>query len=117
MKTLLYADAIGLALFTIIGAQIAESEGVTSLVVIVMGVMTGIAGGVLRDMMIGEIPLVFRSSETLYSIAALGGVLVYILLQQFGLDRTIASLIGIIVVAVIRFFAIERNIRLPAFHV
>ena len=42
MKTLLYADAIGFALFTIIGAQIAESEGVTSLVVIVMGVMTGV---------------------------------------------------------------------------
>lgn len=117
IKTLLYADAIGLALFTIIGAQIAELESVSSLVVVFMGVLTGVAGGVLRDIMVGEIPLVFRSTETLYSVAALIGVLVYILLQKFGLDRTVASLLGIIVIALIRFIAIAKNIRLPELHV
>lgn len=114
---LLFADALGLALFTIVGAQIAEAEGVSTLIVIVMAILTGVAGGVIRDVLTSEIPLLFRSTETLYSVAALGGVLVYLLLQEFGLDKTFASLLGIAFVAILRFLAIIYKIRLPAFHV
>jgi uncharacterized membrane protein YeiH len=82
-----------------------------------MALLTGVAGGVIRDVLTSEIPLLFSSTETLYSVAALGGVLVYLLLQEFGLEKTCASLLGIAFVAILRFLAILYKIRLPAFHV
>lgn len=116
-NSLLFADALGLALFTILGAQIAEAEGASTLIVVIMAVLTGVAGGVIRDVLTSEVPLLFRSTETIYSVAALGGVLVYLLLQALGIDTTIASLIGIAFVAGLRFLAIIYKIKLPAFHV
>ncbi len=117
MNALLIADALGLALFTILGAQIAEAESVSTLIVIVMGILTGVAGGVIRDILTGEIPLLFRSTETLYSVTALAGVLLYLLLQKLGLDTTLASLSGIVLIVVVRSAAIFWKIRLPAFHI
>lgn len=111
------ADALGLALFTIVGAQIAEAEGAAPLVVVVMAVLTGVAGGVIRDVLTREIPLIFRSSETVYSVTSLGGVLAYLGLQQLGLEKQYASLIGIILVATFRFLAIAFKVKLPAFHI
>lgn len=116
-KSLLVADALGLALFTIVGAQIAEEHNVAPVIVVVMAVLTGTAGGVLRDVFTGEIPIIFRSSETLYSVASLAGVSLYLGLQYIGLDKTVAALAGVICVASLRFAAIFWHIRLPAFHI
>lgn len=116
-NALLIADALGLAFFTILGARVAEMEGARPLIVIVMGVLTGVAGGVIRDILICEIPLLFRPTETLYSVAALGGVLVYVALIQLGTDNITASFTGLTVISVLRFSAIFWKIRLPAFHV
>jgi uncharacterized membrane protein YeiH len=116
-QALLIADALGLALFTILGAQVAELAGASPVVVAVMGVLTGVAGGVIRDVLSSEIPLVFRSSETLYSIAALTGAIVYLVAQGIGIETGAASLLGIAVVAGVRFAAIFWDLRLPAFHV
>jgi uncharacterized membrane protein YeiH len=111
------ADALGLALFTVLGAQIAELEGASPLVVVIMAVLTGVAGGAIRDTLASEIPLVFRSTETLYSVAALGGVLAYLAAQELGFPRAPASLSGVAAAAGIRFAAIFWDLRLPAFHV
>jgi len=116
-RALRVADALGLALFTVVGAQVAELEGASPLVIVIMAVLTGVAGGAIRDTLASEIPLVFRSTETLYSVAALGGVLVYLAAQGLGLARAPASLGGIGAAAGIRFAAIFWNLRLPAFHV
>jgi uncharacterized membrane protein YeiH len=116
-NSLLFADALGLALFTILGAQIAEAEGASTLIVVIMAVLTGVAGGVIRDVLTNEVPLLFRSTETIYSVAALAGTLVYLLLQALGIDTTIASLVGIAFVAGLRFLAIIYKTKLPAFHV
>jgi len=116
-NSLQFADALGLALFTILGAHIAEAEGASTLIVIIMAILTGVAGGVIRDVLTSEVPLLFRSTETIYSVAALGGVLVYLSLQALSVDNTIASLLGITFVAALRFLAIIYQIKLPAFHV
>lgn len=110
------ADALGLALFAILGARIAEAEGVATPIVVVMGVLTGVAGGIIRDVLTNEVPLVFRSSEELYSVAALGGVLLYLGLQALELPRPLPALLGVALVAVLRFAAIVWKLRLPAFH-
>jgi uncharacterized membrane protein YeiH len=116
-KALLVADALGLAFFSIVGVQVAESAGEGGLVAVVMGLLTGVAGGVLRDMMSGEVPLLFRPSETLYATASLAGISCYLLAQPAGLARGWAALAGMVVILALRLTAIVRGLRLPALEV
>ncbi len=112
---LLIADALGLALFTINGAQIAEERQLPALIVVVMGTITGSAGGVLRDLLCGEVPLLLQQTE-LYATASIAGIVVYLVLEAAGLGTDHAALAGMLVVAVVRFAAIRWKLRLPAFR-
>jgi uncharacterized membrane protein YeiH len=113
---LLIADAFGLALFTISGAQVAEELQLPDVIVVVMGTITGTAGGLLRDILSGEVPLVFRQPD-LYATAAIGGATTYLGVQAIGLEGIPAALVGVVVVAALRTAAIGWNLRLPIFHV
>jgi uncharacterized membrane protein YeiH len=113
---LLVADALGLALFTISGAQVAEQRGLPGIIVVVMGTITGSAGGVMRDILSGEVPLLLRHTE-LYATAAIAGIIVYLLAEKAGLDPTAAALAGMVTVAALRFAAILWRLRLPVFQV
>lgn len=108
------ADALGLALFAILGAQVAEAQGASPLIVVTMGVLTGVAGGAIRDTMVGEIPLIFRSTDEIYSIACVAGIVLYLALQAGGVERNLAMLAGILAIAALRIAAIIKKIRLPA---
>jgi uncharacterized membrane protein YeiH len=111
--SLLVADALGLALFTISGAQVAEQQGLPGLIVVTMGAITGAAGGVLRDVLCNEVPLLFGPSDTLYATAAIAGASAYLGLQAAGVERTLAALLGMSVVAGLRLAAIAWQLRLP----
>lgn len=113
---LLVADALGLALFSISGAQVAEQQGLPGIVVVLMGTITGSAGGVLRDILSGEVPLLLRNTEVLYATAAIAGVTVYLLAKTAGFLPTPAALLGMVTVAAIRFAAIFWQLRLPVFR-
>jgi len=113
---LLIADALGLAFFTISGAQVTESLHSPALVVVLMGAITGAAGGVLRDVLSGETPLLFREGE-LYGTAAIAGAGIYLLAEQLGWPTSRAGLLGMAAIAIIRFAAILWRIRLPIFHI
>jgi uncharacterized membrane protein YeiH len=114
--SLLIADALGLALFTIGGAQIAEAQGLPAVIVIFMATMTGAMGGVIRDILCGEIPMLIRPSE-LYATTAIVGAAVYLVLQELGVAVSIAALAGMASVAVLRIAAIIWKWRLPVFSV
>lgn len=114
-RALLIADAIGLAFFTIGGAQVAEASGLPPAIVVLMGVMTGVAGGVLRDVLTAEVPLIFRPGS-LYATAAIAGVALYLLLQQLLFPREVAAVLGMIFIAGLRFAAILWGLTLPAFE-
>ena len=114
-RALAILDALGLALFTIIGARVAEGLEHQAIVVVVMGTLTGVAGGVLRDVLTGEIPLILRKGQ-IYATAAIAGVLAYVLLQAV-VDRTLAGLFGMAIIAVLRLGAIAWNWTLPVFTV
>jgi len=101
LRALLVADALGLALFAISGARIAETAGYGGIVAVILGTMSGVAGGVLRD---GEI----------YATAALLGIIVYLGLQVAGLERTTAAYFGMAVIAALRFTGIFLGLRMPA---
>lgn len=113
---LLVADAAGLALFTISGAQVAEARNLPGVVVVVMGTMTGAAGGVLRDVLSGEVPLLLRQTD-LYATAAIAGATAYLMLQGFGMERMPAALVGMVAVAGLRMAAILWGLRLPVVRV
>lgn len=113
LRALLVADALGLALFAISGARIAEAAGLGGIVVVILGTITGVAGGVLRDMLLAEIPLLLRDGE-IYATAAIAGIVVYLILQATGFDRLTAGHAGMAAIVVIRFAAIFFNLRMPA---
>jgi uncharacterized membrane protein YeiH len=113
MRALLIADALGLALFAISGARIAEAAGYGGIVAVILGTMTGVAGGVLRDMLLAEIPLLLRDGE-IYATAALTGIVVYLVLQAAGLERTTAAYFGMAVIAALRFTGIFLGLKMPA---
>ncbi|MEZ5331793.1 MAG: trimeric intracellular cation channel family protein [Thermoanaerobaculia bacterium] len=115
-RALVIADALGLAMFSIGGAQIAQREGLTGVVVVVMGAFTGVAGGVVRDVLSAEVPLLFRSSEPLYATAVIVGVSGYLGLEALGVATTPAALAGMALIVALRFTAILFRLGLPTFR-
>jgi uncharacterized membrane protein YeiH len=111
---LLVADALGLALFAMSGAQVAEAAQHPPLIVVLMGTMTGVAGGVLRDVLTAQIPLILR--RDIYATAAIAGVALYLLLQARGLHRAWAFVAGMAVVVALRLLAILCGWHLPIFR-
>lgn len=112
---LLVADALGLALFAISGAQIAEAARLPSLIVILMGTLTGTAGGMLRDVMSARIPLVFQ--KDIYAGAAIAGIVVYLVLKRWSGKSQIAIGTGVATILVLRFAAVMFGWHLPKLHV
>jgi uncharacterized membrane protein YeiH len=110
------ADALGLALFTISGTQIAEQRDLPGIAAVVLGAVTGSAGGLLRDLLSAEVPLLLRQSD-LYATAAIAGSSAYLLLQGIGVERTAAAFVGMAIVAALRLAAILWRLRLPVFQV
>ena len=113
-NSLLIADALGLALFTITGARIAEAAGHPALIVVLMGTITGAAGGVLRDVLTAEVPLILR--RDIYATAAVAGASLYLVAQALGVPGPVAGIIGMATVAVLRVLAIVFGLRLPVFE-
>ncbi len=113
-KALLIADALGLAFFAIGGAQIAQRAGTSPLIAILMGTITGVAGGVIRDLLTAEIPLILRPGR-LYATAAIAGAVVFLVTQR--VSPLLAPWIGMVVAALIRLLAIRYELRLPVLSV
>lgn len=115
-RTLAIADALGLALFAISGAQIAEELGMPGIVCVIMGTITGVAGGMIRDVLTNEIPMVIRRGQ-IYATAAIAGIAVYLGLRAFaGAGEDVAAIAGMVVIAGLRMLAIARGIELPVYR-
>jgi uncharacterized membrane protein YeiH len=114
--SLLAADALGLSVFSVVGAQIAESAGLPAVSCVLLGTLTGTAGGVVRDVLSAEVPLLFRGGN-LYASAAIAGTTAYFLLEAAGVSRVIASQAGMVVCAALRFSAIWWGLNLPVFTI
>ncbi len=112
-RLFLIPDALGLALFTIVGTQIALQWHIPWLTASLMGVITGVVGGVLRDVLCNDVPLVFLKGE-LYATAAWVGSLALIGLQGIGVSPQIASWIAMSAILLLRLAAMRFHITLPA---
>jgi uncharacterized membrane protein YeiH len=112
MGLFLTFDAVGLGVFTIIGATIALSiYGFNVLLMVFAGMITAIGGGIIRDALVNETPLVFR--KELYASISFVGVLLYNLLLYEGINLEIASIVCIIFITVFRIMAIHYRWNLP----
>lgn len=109
--TLLVADAFGLALFALSGAQLAEAAQCPPLIVVLMGAMTGVTGGILRDVITAQVPLILR--REIYATAAILGVAAYLVLHALGTPRAWAFAAGMCVVVTLRLLAIRWGVHLP----
>lgn len=113
-NALLVADAFGLGLFAISGAQIAEAAALSPIIIVLMGTMTGVAGGVLRDVLTARLPLILRGD--VYATAAIVGITIYLALQAVRVPRSWAVAIGLTTVVALRLLAILWGLQLPVFH-
>ncbi|HDZ07849.1 trimeric intracellular cation channel family protein [Pseudohongiella sp.] len=108
------ADAFGLALFALLGASYAEAAQAPALIVILMGTMTGVTGGVLRDIVTARVPLIMQ--REIYASAAIAGVAAYLLMQAIGVPQPGAFVGGVVVVVALRLGALRWNLHLPTFR-
>ena len=110
-NTFFWFDSIGLGLFTVVGAEKAMMLGYEPWVVVIMATMTGVVGGIIRDILINEVPIIF--TQELYAMACIIGASVYCLLTYLGLNSFVLQVATAILVFVIRILAIKFKWRLP----
>lgn len=113
-QAFLLPDAAGLALFTVAGTNVALSVSAPWFVASFMGVITGVMGGVLRDVLCNEEPVVFQG--TLYATVAWAGALLLIALLYYGVDSAVAAALAGSGMFAARLAAIHWNISLPVFR-
>ena len=107
-------DAAGLGLFAVTGTQKALGYGLNPVMAALLGMLTGIGGGMMRDVLVAEIPNVLRSD--LYAVAALAGAVVVVIGHQFDIAPTLVAVLGTLICFGLRLLAIRRRWQLPVAH-
>ena len=114
-KAIDWPDAIGLGVFAASGTQIALTAGHSALIASIMGVITAAFGGLIRDVLIAEIPGLVNDHQLYASLAFVGGLFIA-LLEYLKVDPTIATLTGAITIIIVRIIAIRLGWKLPAWR-
>ena len=113
VRLLLFLDALGLAVFTVIGTEKALALGFSDPIAIMTGIMTGVVGGIIRDVLVGEVPLVFR--KEIYATASFVGASIFLLMEHAGFAIDVSVVVSIFITLLMRVWAIMFNIELPVF--
>lgn len=111
-KVFVLLDALGLGLFSTVGADVAHQLGCDFYMSLLLGVVTGVFGGIIRDIICNEIPNVFRRNE-LYATCAALGCAVFLLCLQIGVGELPSTLMGIFSIVILRLFSIKYSVKLP----
>ena len=110
-RTFFLFDTLGIALYTVVGVQKALFYDVAPLAAIIMGMFSAVMGGVIRDTLINEVPLIFK--KEIYATACLSGAAVFVLLKLLNVDDNMNSFISVGVIILIRTFAVKYQLTLP----
>lgn len=113
-KSLFLFDTIGLGLYTIMGTEIGLKANFHPLIIISIATMTASFGGVIRDILCNEIPIIFR--KEIYATACVFGSITFLILNNFDLDKTIIYISTSLIVIVIRLIAVRFHLSLPTFY-
>ena len=112
-RGLLISDAIGLAVFTLIGTSKTLEIINSDIVAVLMGIITGVAGGMIRDVLSAEVPLILR--KEIYATAALCGSLIYVVMRHTSIPEILGVILSMAVTLSIRLAAIHWSLSLPVF--
>ena len=110
-KVIRWFDALGLAAFTVIGIEAALSKGMQIPIVVMMGVMTAVAGGIMRDVLCRQLPLLLH--KEIYITASLIGSVFYLVLLHFEVSLWLRDVATLLLIFAIRMFAVYRQWNLP----
>lgn len=110
-NTFFWFDSIGLGLFVVVGVEKTMEMGFPFWVIIIMGTITGIFGGIIRDILINEIPIIF--TQELYAVACIIGGAVFCLLMYLNVPLTIVEIATAVTVFLVRIIATKFQIKLP----
>jgi uncharacterized membrane protein YeiH len=113
-KSLFLFDTIGLGIFTITGVEIGIQNDLNPIISITLGTMTGTFGGVIRDILCNEIPVIFR--KEIYATACIVGGMAFILLYEAGMQQDLIYILTSLTVILIRLMAVRFQISLPSFY-
>lgn len=112
-RVVLIFDAIGLGLFSMVGASYALECGSQFFSAVLVGVVNGIVGGILRDVLCNQIPTVFTANTYLYATCSFAGCLIYLTLFRLGLAQASSFVTAVVFTVVVRLIAIRFKIGLP----
>jgi len=110
-RTFFLFDTLGIALYTVVGVQKALLFDVAPLAAIIMGIFSALMGGVIRDTLINEVPLIFK--KEIYATACLVGAAIFILLKLIKVDDNMNSFISVTVIIIIRTISVKYKLSLP----
>jgi uncharacterized membrane protein YeiH len=113
-KTLLFFDAIGLALFTVMGVQIGINFELSFINCIIMGTLTGAFGGVLRDILVNEIPVIFK--KEIYATVSIAGGMIYWVLVQLEVPNIFSQIIPILLIIIARILIMYYKVSFPTIY-
>ncbi|MBD3293389.1 MAG: hypothetical protein GF393_10730 [Armatimonadia bacterium] len=111
MTALIFFDAVGLGAFTVIGAWLGIQAEVAGIAVVVLATLTGIGGGIMRDVLAREVPIVLR--EEIYASASIAGATVFFFAMHGGLPVDVAAPVTVVLVVVIRMLSHVYDWELP----
>lgn len=114
-KTMFLFDTIGVSVFTLLGLQKGLSFELHPLVAVIMGMISAVFGGVLRDVLTNRVPLIFE--KEIYASACLAGGVMYLILNHFNIEENINFIISALVVVIIRVVAVRFSLELPKIKV
>ncbi len=113
-KSLFFFDTLGIGLYTVVGIETGLVAGLHPIICIALGTMTACFGGVIRDILCNEIPVIFR--KEIYATACIMGGLTFFLLREFLEERNYLFIIAGLVVIIIRLLAVRFKISLPSLY-
>jgi uncharacterized membrane protein YeiH len=113
-RTLIFFDTLGISFFTILGVEKALSLGVAPEIAAIMGMFSAIMGGVIRDVLTNETPVLFR--KEIYATACLAGAVLYLLLFKADVPRNVNLALSIVLIFTIRVLAVKYKLALPNFR-
>ncbi|MFC5195609.1 trimeric intracellular cation channel family protein [Bizionia hallyeonensis] len=113
-KSLFLFDTIGIGLYTVVGVEKGISAGLDPIICIALGTMSACFGGVIRDILCNEIPVIFR--KEIYATACILGGLTYFLVRKLPIDNNVVFIIAGLVVIIIRLLAVRFKVSLPTLY-
>lgn len=110
-RTFFMFDTVGIAIFTVLGLQKALSLGLHPIIAIMMGMVSAVFGGVIRDVICNDIPLIFR--KEIYALTCLAGGVLYVILNSLGIDPFYIVIITLVFIMLFRILAVRFKWKLP----